>query len=187
MFDQLHKFLFVDVTDAVGNIILLHKHLVTLEDVALPEELLELRESFEDLHHEGLLHLHDFSHRVGSGFGVVDVGEQRFEAEDLSGKHGLFVDHILVGELNDAAALLHEVEIFCDFGIIHDSLVRIEGESLAKFVRNQLENGVRKLLEKFVFLQDGVEVGFLPLGREQVEFKRFAVDDMIKHIVFVGL
>lgn len=80
----LHLFL-LEMPDAVSYIVFLDEHFVTLEDVLLPELLLELWESLEHFEHERFLHLNYLSHSVRSGLRVIDVGKQTLKAEDLTG------------------------------------------------------------------------------------------------------
>lgn len=49
--DHIPELILLEVSDAEGDVILLHEHLIALEDVALPEVLLKLGEGVEDLQH----------------------------------------------------------------------------------------------------------------------------------------
>lgn len=172
-FEILHHFLnliFLEVADTEGDIILLDEHFIAFEDMILPKELLEKWEGFEYLEHYCLLDLYDFSHGVGGGLGVVNIGEEALEAEDLSCQHGLLVDQTFIGELNDHASLLHEEEVFGDLGIIHNTLVGIKWIFLSDFLSNQMQDGIWNHGEKFSLLEDEVEIGLFPLGRREVEF-----------------
>ena len=185
--DHVPELVLLEVADAEGDVVLLHEHLVALEDAALPEVLLELGEGVEDLQHQVLLDLHDLGHRVGGRLGVVDVGHQAFEAEHLPGQHVLLVGQALIGELDRAAALLDEEEVLGHLGVVHDALVGVEGVLLADLVSDEAQDGVGNHLEELALAEREVEVGLFPLGRGEVELERLGVDDVVEQVVLVGL
>lgn len=185
--DHVSELIFLEVADAEGDVVLLHEHLVALEDVALPEMLLELRKGVKYLEHEVFLDLQDLGHCVGGGFGVVYVGHQALEAEDMAHKHVLLIGEALVGKLHGAAALFYDEEVLGDLRVVHDALVGVERVLLSNLIGDEPEDGVRDHLEEFALPEREVEVGFLPLGRGEVKLKGLSIDYVIEQIVLVGL
>jgi len=103
------------------------EHFIALEDMRLPEGLLDYWESIENLEDETFFDLNHLSHSFGCHFRVIYIGDKTLKTKNLTSQHRLFIDKPLTSKLSLATSFLDKVKIFSDLAIIDDLLSTIKG------------------------------------------------------------